>query len=141
MYYENADFFDLFMGINKKIENTDKERFYSAHEGFIRGNMFKELFDHYDEEKIIDYKPDNEKEALLLKIYETDFAINDLNLFLDLNPNDLEARILFNKYVEEFKNCKEKYEEFFGPLSLVDTSSTNYNWYKTWPWEVGESNV
>ncbi len=144
MYFDN-NYLDIFIN-NKSISrdtlilNTD--RFYSAHEGFIRGNLFKDLYDPYKNYHVKDIIPNNEKDSIILKIYELDFAINDLNLYLDIYSNDEEAFSLFKKYVEEYKKYCEVYEKNYGPLKLIDCDASLYNWNKEpFPWERSEINV
>ena len=42
--------------------------------------------------------PETEEEALLLKINESEFALNDISLYLDLHPNDYD---MYRKFREE----------------------------------------
>ena len=67
--------------INNKNITTE------PYEGLIKGNLFKNLYEPYK-----DYKPsridaNNERTALLYQIMQYKFAIIELNLYLDNNPN------------------------------------------------------
>ena len=67
------------------------------------------------------------------------FAITDLNLYLDTHPNDMNAVRLFNNYNNILTQITNKYESTYGPLYL-DSNSINNNWTwinSPWPWEGG----
>ncbi len=76
------------------------------------------------------------RQELMQKIMEYKFAINDMALFLDTHPCDEKALKHHNKYVKEYKELKEKYEEKYGPLSIDTEVETWESWvYEHWPWE------
>lgn len=118
--------------INNKNITTE------PYEGLIKGNLFKNLYEPYK-----DYKPsridaNNERTALLYQIMQYKFAIIELNLYLDNNPNDLEKIELFNKYSNIEKQMCIEYEKKYGPLIVEDTYLNNgWTWNNSpWPWEV-----
>jgi len=79
----------------------------------------------------------SERERRLYEIQKLNFAINDLNLYLDLNPNDMTAFKTFRTYVTECNKKKEDYTKIFGPLTL-DEVTDEYEWSTgVWPWEEG----
>ena len=64
---------------------------------------------------------------------------NDLNLYLDLYPNDVEALTLYKRYLDIDKEVKMEYEKKYGPLCLDSNyvSDNSWKWIKSpWPWEV-----
>jgi len=78
--------------------------------------------------------------CLMKRIREVDFAIIDLNLFLDTHPNCTEALELFSKLTTVSKNLKREYQAKYGPLYATGSSDrTPFDWiekcYK-WPWEM-----
>ena len=89
------------------------------------------------------YNPRGEKETILLKLYESDFALHDLNLYLDLHPDNEYIYNEFKKEVNIFNETKSIYEKKYGPLCLEDNTSNEYIWYLgPWPWEKdGANNV
>ena len=133
-YGLDLSFFNIPM--NEMSEKKDT-KLYNSKEGFLKGNMFKDEFDPYKNYPVATIMPKNKKEEIALKIYELDFAINDLNLYLDLHPEDQEMFNLFKKYVKEANRYKEEYINLVGPLCLTDVTSTSYNWLNDWPWEKG----
>ena len=77
---------------------------------------------------------------MLKQIQEVDFAIIDLNLFLDTHPNCAEALELFTKLSATSKSLKIDYQSKYGPLYVAKSSAqTPFEWvepcYK-WPWEM-----
>ena len=105
-------------------------------EGFLKGNMFADLYDPYQNYKPKDVIPKTEREALLYAIIKICFAINDLNLYLDLNPHDTEAYELFKKYCHLYDKCLEEYEKKYQVLNLTHDTYGKYTWIKNpWPWE------
>ena len=76
------------------------------------------------------------KNELIQKIMEYKFAINDMALFLDVNPCSERALKLHNEYVLQYKKYKEKYEKKYGPLSVESLTDSWEKWvYEPWPWE------
>jgi len=108
-------------------------------QGWMRGNMFANLYDPYKNYKPEDVKPQNERQALLYQIMQYKFALTDLNLYLDTHPNDDNAIQLYNNYLNNEKQMCDKYESMYGPLTL-DSEHLDKNtwvWKKSpWPWEV-----
>ena len=79
-----------------------------------------------------------EKEALLHKIMQTDFACIDLHLFLNTHPHQTEALALLNKYGAETKQLTQEYEQRFGPLSYTSPhGDRHFDWINSpWPWHI-----
>ena len=124
----NKDFF---------IKKENSPELVSVEEGFLRGNMYKNEYKPY---KNMTYKkiiPKNKREEMLLDIMELSFAINDLNLYLDLHPENEELLRKFKELVE--MSCKKEIEfvNEFGPLELIDSDSTKeFKWIDDpWPWQ------
>ena len=111
---------------------------YDIYDGFIRGNMFKNLYRPYKENEPYDIKPMNEQAELLTYIDALCFAMIDIGLYLDVNPNDMEMIKLYNKYRDEKKNYVEEYESKYGPLTLDSKALERYPWgwnNLPWPWD------
>ncbi len=109
---------------------------FSAKDGFLRGNIFKNEYKPYKNLTYIDIKPKNDQEAKLFNVMQYSFAINDMNLYLDLHPDDKKAMAVFEDFVKEAHNCKKEYEESYGPLSVTHTKGNNFDWIDNpWPWE------
>lgn len=117
--------------------NFDRPKLYDLTEALEKGNLFPSLYDPYDCYKEGKLHAKNERAKRLLEIQKLEFAITDLNLYLDLNPNDMFAFKMFRTYVMECKKKKEEFTCIYGPLVLDDLTD-EYEWSKgVWPWEEG----
>ena len=129
--FDNMAFANTFMHDNLNL--------YEPYEGFIKGNLFKNLYNEYKNYKPMTLRPTSEKNALMLEIQKYKFALNDLNLYLDVNPNNKEAINIYNNYVVELDKLTKYYENLYGPISLNNNliKTSNFNWINCpWPWEV-----
>lgn len=121
-----------------KMNTYNQENLYEPYEGFIRGTMFPSLDDPYKSERPFEIQPLNEQAQMLTTIDALTFATVDLNLYLDINPNDQKAIDLFNQYRVQQEQVLKSYESKFGPLTLGSDSLATYPWVwddRPWPWE------
>lgn len=108
----------------------------SAKEGFLRGNMFKDEYKPYKDLTFINIKPKSEMEAKIYNVMQYSFAINDMNLYLDLHPEDKKGVSLLKELIKEEKVAKDEYERMYGPLEVCDVDATTFDWIKEpWSWE------
>jgi len=120
------------------VKNDNNVKLFDYKEGFMYGNMFKNEYDPYKNYKVTQLESNTEVGRLLLKIYEYDFALNDLSLYLDLHPEDMDVYKLFKKYTEEQKEYVDMYEKKYGPMELDNSSYSNYMWDEgPWPFIGG----
>ena len=84
---------------------SNQTNLYNPYNGFIRGNMFPELYNTYKVNQPFEIKPMNEQADMLTYIDALGFATIDLNLYLDNFPDDKNALELFNQY----RSLKEEY--------------------------------
>ena len=123
----------LYNMMNMEKKNNE---LYDPYNGYIRGNLFKNLYDPYKNEEPYEVKPMNEQAKLLTDIDALSFAMIDLNLFLDVNPNNREAINLFNQYKEKEKELCKEYESKYGPLTVDSEFNRNWQWIDMpWPWD------
>jgi len=79
------------------------------------------------------------KNELKRNIYELDFALLELNLFLDTHPNNTKAMELLSAYRQKRQQAVNLYEERFG--KYINTASdvpcgVPWKWLEgPWPWE------
>lgn len=119
-------------------QNIQNRQIYDPYNGFIRGNMFPELYNSYKLNKPLEITPMNEQAELLTYVDALTFAMIDLNLYLDIYPNDREALELFNQYRMQADEYTKKYESKYGPLELTSNSLNTFPWAwdnAPWPWE------
>lgn len=113
-------------------------KIYDPEEALRRGNLFPKLYNGYKNYEPAPIRVDSEREKCLLEIQRLDFCINELNLYLDLHPEDRQAYSTFKRYVMECKRRKEEYTAIYGPLCLDDLTD-EWEWSKgVWPWERKE---
>lgn len=136
MLFEDNDF-DINMAFF--IPDVDFSRtlnVVSPMEGFLRGNMFKDEYEPYKNLTYFKLNPSNDKERLLYQVMAYSFAINDLNLYLDLHPDNKGMLDLFKKYVKEEKELCNEYVNKYGPLEVSEVMGHKFDWINSpWPWE------
>lgn len=123
--------------INNINNNNANNKLVTVDEGFLRGNMFKDEYVPYKNYNYGKIMPGSKQEALLLEIMEDSFAIIDLNLYLDLHPNDSNMLARFKELVEASVKKEMEYVKMYGPLELIDSDSNNtFEWINDpWPWQ------
>lgn len=127
--------FEIENTIIKKEEKDNK--LCELEDGFFKGNMFKKLYEGYKNYYPCKIEAKDERSHDLLCIMMLDFAINDLNLYLDLNPNDSEMYETFKQYTLYYKKMLAEYEKKYQVLCLTDDTFGKYTWISSpWPWEV-----
>lgn len=110
-----------------------------SEKGFMRGNMFDDLYDQYKNYIPVEIVSNNNRQALLEKVMQYNFAITDLNLYLDNYPNDANVINIFNNYRNLYLNAVKDFENSYGPLEITDNPVNTNNWVwdkNPWPWEV-----
>lgn len=130
--------------MNNIMNNNIKSNcgMFNSTEGFEKGNMFPKLFDPYKNWRGNRLNPTSEREAMLLEIQKLDFAMKDINLYLDVHPNDNCMIRKFNEYLDRKNKLLRDYETAYGPitLSMPNNSLDNIPWAWTQiksPWERG----
>lgn len=121
-------------------QNVNKNNVYDAYNGFIRGNLFPDLYNTYKVDKPYEIRPINEQAEILTYIDALDFACIDLGLYLDNNPDDKEALELYNNYRTSLGEYMIGYQNQFGPITMTSDSLNAYPWKwndSPWPWEKG----
>ena len=115
---------------------------FNPKDALIHGNIFADTWEGYKSYKDATIIPTSSKGELLLKIYEYDFALNDLNLYLDLNPDNQAIYELFKKDSLILHDLVCEYESLYGPMELCDSDYDAYMWITNpWPWTKEGSNV
>ena len=126
---------------NNIYNNMDNNNLANPKNGFLRGNMFDNLYDPYKNYKYRELKPRNKREELLYNILMHNFALVELQLYLDVNPMDRNMINLYNKYLMDKKRLCDEYEREFGPLTMegLNMGTNSWNWNNSpWPWEVSK---
>ena len=139
-YNDIFNYLDMYTYPNNynNVNNGLNQNLTDPYTGFIRGNMYSNLYDQYKNYTPKKIKSTNDREELLNEIRKYKFALIDLDLYLDTHPNDIEIINLYNNYLNMVKQEISKYERMYGPLTLSDPNNSNtWEWIKSpWPWEV-----
>jgi spore coat protein JB len=133
-----TDEMNMYNQNNNSYNMKSDNNLYDPYNGLIRGNLFKNLYVPYKEREPYDIKPMNEQARMLTDIDALGFAMVDLNLYLDINPNDRDALNLFNKYRREKETKLKEYESKYGPITLNSESLNSFPWSwddMPWPWD------
>lgn len=135
--YQNNDNYNIDMNIFGLIkEEDDEDELFNLKKGFLKGNMFKKMYDYYKDDMVQELKAKNEKQKLELDIYALDFAVLDLSLYLDVYPNNKTILKKFKKYSDAYKEKVSEYEKKYGPLNLTSTNYSSFKWIDNpWPWD------
>ena len=129
---------DYFRNTTPSMENSNSS-LYTPPEGYNKGNLFADLYEEYKNYKPVTLVAGNEQQKLFLELSKMAFAAHELNLYLDLNPDDETMLSLFNDYRTRVNNLMMEYEKKYGPLTIAsDSLSSSFLWEKQdWPWEGG----
>ena len=123
-------FFDNEMDTNIIINqlSNDNNNLTNPMTGLIKGNMFNQEYKSYKNIEPKKLEATTEEMKLLLKLYELDFAIIDLGLYLDLHKDDNDVYKIFKLYTNKFNDYKNLYEQKFNILCQDNTIKDNYSW-------------
>lgn len=75
----------------------------------------------------------------LRRLQEVQFALVELQFYLDMNPDDQRAIHQYNYLSEELMRLKQEYETQYGPLAQYGYSKSPSRWVWSstpWPWEI-----
>ncbi len=117
-----------------QMENPPR---YEARRGLIRGTMYPGLdlpFQGRVNTKELNQTPMTELQAL-------NFAIQDLQLYLDTHREDEEALETYRAYQQMYRQCREAYQEKYGPLNQLSAADCpSFRWLDDpWPWEYSKN--
>ena len=115
--------------------NKKNYQLFSLEDTINYGTLFKDIYYPYKKSpKLI---AENSEEEKLKVIQEYAIALMDLNLYLDIYPNDNYLLNLFNEYQNQYEKHVKEFESKYYPLNASSASKNNYwNWLEgKWPWE------
>lgn len=131
---------DVDINIDSINFNRDNS-LYSPMEGLNKGNMFKNIYSKY-KNNIYKLRVNSKKDELLYNIQMYSFAMKDMNLYLDIHPDDKNILNNFHDYRKKYEVLKKQYESEYGPLCMSNTLNTEkWTWVSNpWPWDKGGNN-
>lgn len=111
--------------------SNNNNQFYSPIQGLSKGNMNPELYRDYDNyvQEELPYNQETE-----LKAYN--FAIIDLGLYLDIHPNDVNVKALYDQYVAKYQELSKQLEQQKDMIYLTSENDDQmWTWPNSFPWE------
>jgi hypothetical protein len=130
----NNTSYAIFMADYEKSQNKAPV-LLPIEEVLAKGTIFKDLYQPY---KIIPTRPTppTDDAAAMQIIQNYAIAAIDLNLYLDVHPNDKTGIELFNEIMTRLKKATKDYEEEYGAISLGSDSMKQFpwQWLSNWPW-------
>ncbi len=116
--------------------NQNNLNLFNPYEGYLKGNAFQNEYQSYKNYRVAKLNINSEKDEMLTKIGEDSFMMHDLNLYLDVNPNNQEALQKFGEYRNKLNEEIIQYERKYGPLTIKSdvSNNNNFNWINNWPW-------
>ncbi len=137
--YSNLENYNMNNNVaNSNMNMNLQKELYEPYQGFIRGNMFPNLYNQYKITRPYEVEPMNEQAELLTYIDALTFATHDLNLYLDNYPNDQQMIQKFNEYRMQANKAIEQYENAYGPIFVNSNANSVTPWAwdnRPWPWE------
>jgi len=130
--FDNSNFSNNFMVPSMNNDLLEPK------EALEKGNMFKNLYVPYKNYKPMELNAKSDREKKLNEIRSYGFAMKELNLYLDVNPNNANYINLYNEYRKIKDNLCNQYEKMYGPLDLNSSELDKNNWVwnnSPWPWE------
>jgi len=119
------------------MNNSNMYEMFNPTEGFEKGNMFKGLYKQYKNYQPMTLVPNTEQEEALLNLNQMQFAMHELNLYLDIFPNDTEMLKKFTMYRNNYNKLLLEYEEKYEAININsnEINNTPFEWSTTlWPW-------
>lgn len=75
---------------------------------------------------------------LLHNLQRIEFAMVEVNLYLNAHPDCAEALAQYANLQNMHKNALAEYEAVCGPIMAQNNNSETWDWVRTpWPWEMG----
>lgn len=122
---------------NMMNNNSNNMELSTPTTGYSRGNLFSNLYSSYKNYNPKELVSNDPKTKLWLEMSENFFAMYEINLYLDINPDDTSMIELFNDYRIKANKLKNEYEEKYGALCTNSNTlnTTPFLWVQeNFPW-------
>lgn len=123
---------------SNKYNTNNNNMLYGPYEGYIKGNLFKNLYEGYKNYEPAKILPKSEQEEALLNLNQIQFAMHEANLYLDVYPTDNKMMQEFNKFKSNYNNMLREYQNKYGALNINSDSINQipFSWEEeVWPWD------
>src|SRR5574344_1292543 len=115
----------------KNNMTVNNNKFVSPQEGFYKGNLEAASYVPYNNMQVIKPVITSEQERMMEQIQAYSFAAHDLNLYLDVHPNDNNAIESYNSYNRQVEELTNQYEKQYGPINLDNNTGLERS---PWAW-------
>ncbi|MDE6954130.1 MAG: spore coat protein CotJB [Erysipelotrichales bacterium] len=135
IFQDNQNYFNPF--INQEPTRQKQPKLFEPDEAFMLGNLFKDLYMSYKGFSNYCLQPMNQRQKALLDVQINAFVAHEINLYLDMHPNNQRMVELYTEFANKAKEATKAFEEQFGPLEVADSiNETPFQWVQgPWPWE------
>ena len=136
--YNYRDYYNYMNNTYNQPVYKDSNKLFDNYNGFIRGNMFPHLYNTYKSNEPYPIKPSNEQAKILTDIDALTFSLIDMNLYLDVNPEDRNIIKQYNENLGKLKQYIDMYQDKYGILLPNSMALNKYPWQwinSPFPWE------
>lgn len=136
--YNYRDYYNYMNNTYNQPVYKDSNKLFDNYNGFIRGNMFPNLYNTYKSNEPYPIKPSNEQAKILTDIDALTFSLIDMNLYLDVNPEDRNIIKQYNENLGKLKQYIDMYQDKYGILLPNSMALNKYPWQwinSPFPWE------
>lgn len=126
---------NIYLGTRVVLEND--MNLYDPNQAFKAGTIFKSLDLPYKNLKMPVLVPTSQKDAFMMEIQKYGIVVHDIDLYLDVYPNDENAIALRKKYYKEYTDLKDTYQRMYPPFDLCsnDINKVPFSWSTNkFPW-------
>jgi len=129
------------VGMNVNITNNNSGssgQLYGPYEGYMKGNMFKNLYQQYKDYQPAKLIPKSEEDEALLNLNQMHFAMHEANLFLDVYPNNANMMKEYVNFRNNYNSLLDSYQKKYGALNVNsdNLSQIPFGWEEEkWPWD------
>ena len=124
---------------NLSMNNTNiKNNIFGPYDGYLKGNLFKNIYDEYKNFKPEKLIPKSEQEEALLNLNQIHFAMHDANLYLDVYPNDKHMMNEYIKFRDAYNKLLNDYQIKYGAMNVNSNNLNNtpFGWEEEpFPWD------
>jgi len=124
------------MNFNANYFTPNQPPLFEPQEALTLGNLFKNLYMSYKGFSNYYLQPSNEKQKALLTLQIYEFVAHEINLYLDLYPDNETMLQLFEEYTKKAKEARKQFVMMYGPVEVRESNGIPFDWTKgPWPWE------